>query len=102
VGTWTDDNTLVVTTIGTDERTWLNNAGDPHSNDLKVEERYHRVNRDRLELSVTIDDPKIYTKPWVARDKLPFRLMPADTDLMEMIPSASEAADYKRLMKPDP
>ena len=98
VGRWVDDNTLVVTTIGTDERTWLNNAGDPHSNDLKVEERYHRVNRDRLELTVTIDDPKIYTKPWLARDRLAFRPMPADTDLMEMIPSASEAASYKRLM----
>ena len=46
-----DDYTFVVTTVGTDERTWLNNAGDPHSNDLKVEERYHRVNRGALELS---------------------------------------------------
>jgi hypothetical protein len=98
VGKWVDDNTLVVTTIGTDPRTWLNNSGDPHSDDLKVEERYHRVNRDRLELTVTIDDPKIYTKPWVARDKLPFRLMPATTDLMEMIPSASEAAAYRKTM----
>lgn len=99
VGKWTDDHTLVVTTIGTNERTWLNNAGDPHSEDLKVTEVYHRVNRDRLELSVTIDDPNTYTKTWVARDKLPFRLMPADTDLMEMIPSASEAADYRRVMQ---
>jgi hypothetical protein len=63
-----------------------------------VEERYHRVNRDRLELTVTIDDPAIYTKPWIARDRLAFRPMPPDTDLMEMIPSASEAAQYKRLM----
>jgi hypothetical protein len=56
------------------------------------------VNRDRLELTVTIDDPKIYTKTWVARDKLPFRRMADDTDLMEMIPSASEAAQYRKTM----
>jgi len=98
VGKWIDDNTLVVTTIGTNGRTWLNNSGDPHSEDLKVEERYHRVNRNRLELTVTIEDPKIYTKTWVARDKLPFRRMSDETDLMEMIPSASEAADYRRIM----
>ena len=97
VGKWVDDNTLVVTTIGTDPRTWLNHSGDPHSDELKVEERYHRVDRDRLELTVTIDDPKFYTKTWVARDKLPFRRMADDTDLMEMIPSASEAAQYRRL-----
>jgi hypothetical protein len=56
VGRWEDDYTLVVQTIGMDERTWLDNAGNPHSFDLRVEERYRRVNMDRLELTVTIDD----------------------------------------------
>ena len=37
---------------------------------MKVEERYHRVNANTMELTVTIDDPKAYTKPWVARNKL--------------------------------
>jgi hypothetical protein len=64
---------------------------------MRVEERYHRVNQNTLELTVTIDDPKAYTKPWVARDKLRLRLLPPDTDLMEMIPSASEAAEYKKV-----
>ena len=50
-----------------------------------------------LELTVTIDDPKAYTKPWVARNKLALRLMPPDTDLMEMIPSATEAFEYKKV-----
>ena len=53
VGHWEDDYTFVVNSIGTDDRTWLDNAGSPHSNDLKVEERYHRVSRDFLELTVT-------------------------------------------------
>jgi hypothetical protein len=81
-----------------DERTWLDKAGNPHSADLRVGERYHRVSRNTLELTVTIDDPKAYTKPWLPRDKLPLRLMPPDTDLMEMIPSATETAEYKSLI----
>ena len=97
VGKWEDDTTFVVETIGLDEKTWLDNAGNPHSNDMRVEERYHRVNSNTMELTVTIDDPKTYTMPWVARDKLSLRLMPPDTDLMEMIPSATEAAEYKKV-----
>lgn len=42
--------------------------------------------------------PKAYATPWLGRDKLPLRLMPPDTDLMEMIPSATEAAEYKSLI----
>jgi hypothetical protein len=98
VGKWEDDYTFVVQTIGMDERTWLDNAGDPHSSDLRVEERYHRLNGNTLEITVTIDDPKAYTKPWVARNKLPLRLMPPETDLMEMILSATEAAEYKKIV----
>jgi hypothetical protein len=98
VGRWEDDYTFVVETVGMDERTWLDNAGNPHSDQMRVEERYHRVNQNALELTVTIDDPKTYTKPWVPRDKLPLRLLPPGTDLMEMIPSASEAAAYRKAM----
>ena len=98
VGKWEDDTTLVVQSVGTDERTWLDNAGNPHSDQLRVDERYHRVNQNTLELTVTIDDPKAYTKPYVARDKLSLRLLPPDTDLMEMIPSASEAAAYRKVV----
>lgn len=97
IGHWEDDSTFVVETVGTDERTWLDNAGNPHSDDLKVQERYHRVNRDLLELTVTLDDPKAYTKPWVARDKLQLHILPPNTDLMEMIPSASEAIRLKKI-----
>ena len=95
VGRWEDDYTFVVETVGMDERTWLNNSGHPHSTSQRVEERYHRVNQNTLELTVIIDDPKVYTKPWIARNRLPLRLMPPGTDIMEMIPSASEAQAYK-------
>jgi hypothetical protein len=96
VGHWESDDTFVVNTVGLDDRTWIDNSGSPHSTELKVEERYRRVAGNMLELTVTIDDPKVYTKPWLARNKLPLRLMPSNADLMEMIPSASEAQAYTK------
>ena len=98
VGRWVSDTEFVVNTNGTDERTWLDNAGRPHSEELMVEERFRRVSRDQLELTVTITDPVMYTKPWVALDKFPFKLMPDDFDLREMICSPSETAEYNKLL----
>ncbi|MBZ5662829.1 MAG: hypothetical protein LAO08_20710 [Acidobacteriia bacterium] len=98
VGKWEDDYTFVVQTVGMDERTWLDNAGDPHSGEMRVEERYHRVNRDTVELTVKIDDPKAYTEPWIAREKFRLKLMPATTDIAEMICAPSEAEEYKKTM----
>jgi hypothetical protein len=63
---------------------------------MRVEEIYHRVNRDRVELSMTIDDPKVYSKPWLALDNLPMRLIPANTDMPEMMCSPSELAEYNK------
>ena len=91
VGQWADDFTFVVNSNGTDERTWLDNAGNPHSDQLRVEERWHRVSKNKLELTVTIDDPKTYTRPWVALEKLPLVQIPMNVDLIEMLNSASEA-----------
>jgi hypothetical protein len=100
VGRWEDDYTFVVTSNGTDERTWLDNAGNPHSDQLRVEERWHRISEKRLELTVTLDDPKAYTRPWVALDKLQFFLIPDSVDLIEMMNVASEvqavAANYRK------
>jgi len=98
VGKWVDDYTLVVDTVGMDERTWVDRAGRPHSADLRVEERFRRLDHDHLELTVTIDDPKMYTKPWIALDKFVFELQPASFDVREMIWSPSEYERYNKLM----
>jgi hypothetical protein len=99
VGRWADDYTFVVNSNGTDERTWLDNAGNPHSDQLRVEERWHLLSDKRLELTVTLDDPKAYTRPWVAIEKLQFVRIPENVDLMEMMNAASEvqavAASFK-------
>jgi hypothetical protein len=97
-GKWVDDYTFVAETTGTDERTWLDKGGRPHSEDLRVEERFHRVNQDLLELTVIIDDPKMYTKTWVALDKFPFKRLPDDFDVREMMCSVSEYMKYNKAM----
>jgi hypothetical protein len=96
VGRWEDDYTFVVESVGMDDRTWVDNSGNPHSDQLRVEERYHRVSQNTLELTVTISDPLMYTTSWTPRNNLPLQLLPPGTDLMEMIPSASEAAAYRK------
>ena len=97
VGKWEDDYTFVVQTSGIDERTWIDRAGRPHSGDLRVEERFHRVDHDHLELTVTINDPKMYTKPWVAVDRVRFELQTRNFDVREMLCSPTDAEEYNKL-----
>jgi len=96
VGKWADDTTLVVDTIGTvgNEKIWLDETGRPASDAMHVEERFQRVNHSRLELTVTVDDPKMYTKPWVAVNKFPMRLQSPDYDVVEMMCIPSEEEQY--------
>lgn len=81
VGSWNGD-TLVVTTAGYNDRTSLDLAGHPHSDALKVTERYHRVDYGHIDLQVTFDDPKAYTRPWTLALRL--NLMP-DGELIEYV-----------------
>jgi len=56
------------------------------------------VNYGRLELTVTIDDPKMYTKPWIAMDKHPMKLEDPPRDVMEMYCSPAEMEKYNQLI----
>jgi hypothetical protein len=62
VGKWEGD-TLVVQTIGLRD-TWIDRNGSPITEAAKLTERFRRVNYGRLEIELTVDDPKAYTKPW--------------------------------------
>jgi hypothetical protein len=64
VGHWEGDTTFVVDTTGLDENTWLSGGGYPHSAEAHVQERFTRADHNNMSLSVTVDDPKIYTKPF--------------------------------------
>jgi hypothetical protein len=63
IGTWEGD-TLVVDTIGFNDKTWLDRGGHPHSDQLHVTERIRRTDPKTLQIAVTMEDPKAYTKPW--------------------------------------
>lgn len=63
VGRWEGD-TLVVDTSGFNDKTWLDANGHPHSESLRLTERFRRVDFGHLEIQITIDDPKAFTKPF--------------------------------------
>ena len=60
-GRYEGSDTLIVDTIGFNDRTWLDDVGRPHTDRLHVIERYRRVDTNRLEVTLTIDDPGAYT-----------------------------------------
>ena len=62
VGKWEGD-TLVVETIGFNGKTWLDGFGHPHSEAMKLTERFHRHDFGHMDIEIVIDDPKAYTKP---------------------------------------
>jgi hypothetical protein len=80
VGRWEGD-TFVVETAGFKEGSWLDNSGHPHTESLRTTERFRRINFGRLDLDVTIDDAKAYSRPWKS-DTIRFVLQP-DTELLE-------------------
>jgi hypothetical protein len=85
-GTWVGD-TLVVETSGFRDDGWLDVNGSPLTDAGKMTERFRRVNYGTLELELTVDDPKAYTRPWTV--KVPQRLM-ADDELIEFVCQENE------------
>jgi hypothetical protein len=81
VGKWEGD-TLVVDSSGFNDQTWLDDGGHPHSDALHVIERFRRIDFGHMELGITINDAKMYTKPWTVT--VPYNLVP-DTELIEYV-----------------
>ncbi len=81
VGHWEGD-TLVAETIGQNGKTWLDQLGHPATDALKVTERFHRVDFGHMDLTITIDDPKAYTKPWTVTEH---PVLTPDDELLEFI-----------------
>jgi hypothetical protein len=72
IGHW-EGGTLVVDTVGFNDRTWLDDAGHPHSEQLHVVEQFTRIDAMAIKYEVTIDDPGAYTRPWSAAGRLSFQ-----------------------------
>ena len=81
VGRWEGD-TLVIDVTGLDERTWFDRAGNFHSDALHVVERYTPMTADILSYEATIEDPKVYSRPWKIQMPL-YRHVEKNARLME-------------------
>jgi hypothetical protein len=81
VGRW-DGDTLVVESFGFNDRTWLDHDGHPHTEALRMTERYRRRDFGHLELEVTLSDPGAYAKPWTVAVRA--ELAP-DTEMIEWV-----------------
>jgi hypothetical protein len=99
VGRWADDYTFVVTTTGFNESAWADELGHPRSMHAKVEERYRRIDDDTLELTVTIDDPMIYTRPYLVLKQQRFIRSPRQ-EFEEQLCVPSEALEYRETFTP--
>ena len=81
IGKWEGD-TLVIDSTGFNDKTWLDRAGHPHSEDLHVVERLKKTDAKTLQIDITINDPVAYTKPWGGQ--LLYTLRP-DWNISELI-----------------
>jgi len=79
IGRWEGD-TLVVTTTGFNDRGWLDSAGHPQTESLRVTERFRRRDVGHMDFEITIDDPKVFTKPFTVKAE---RQLAPDTEVME-------------------
>lgn len=93
IGHW-DGDSFVADTVGIDENPWLDQLGHPQSSEMKVQERFTRVNGDTLNIAVNIDDPKAYTKPFEA-GHITYKLQPKQTELPEQLCIPTQAALYR-------
>jgi hypothetical protein len=64
VGRWVDDYTFVVDTTGMTPETWISRSAYPHTVEARVQERFQRTSKNDLMFSMTLDDPKLYAKPY--------------------------------------
>lgn len=100
VAKW-DGDVLDVETFGLDPRLWGDEWGMPFSENMRVRERWHRVDGDNLELTLTFTDPEMYTKPFTSETKH-FRLqkkgMP-DAELLEVIFTPMDEEDFNKTIR---
>jgi hypothetical protein len=81
IGRW-DGDTLVIDVTDHMEETWFDRAGNFHSENLRVVERYSLIDRNTIDYEVTIEDPKVFTRPWKMR-MLVYRRLEPNAQLME-------------------
>lgn len=96
VGHWEGD-TFVVETVGFNDKEWVDLYGNPRTSTTHLTERYRRLNHDTLEQQIIIDDPRVYTKPWVSPPKR-HKLEPG-WELAEWFCVLDENKDYDNVVR---
>jgi hypothetical protein len=94
IGRWEGDATLVVESTGFNDKTWLGSSGYPHSESMRVTERYRRLDLDTIAYNITVTDRKAYTRPIVSPPRI-MKLRPKD-ELVEEICVPSEEQSFAR------
>src|SRR4029077_2015828 len=79
---WWDGDTLVVETNGFRDGMWLDRSGSPITDEARLTERFRRVNYGKLEIEITVNDPKAYTAPWTATLN---HFIVLDTELLDYV-----------------
>lgn len=86
VGHW-DGDTLVVDCNGYTPRVWLDWDGHPHSEELRITERFRRIDIGHMEIRMTLDDPKGYANPWTITTR---QELMVDTEMLEFVCNENE------------
>jgi hypothetical protein len=106
VGHWEGD-TFIVESNNFDDRVWLDDDGHPYSQDMKLVERFHRVDHDTIEFTMTLTDPKAYAQPWTSGPLrliwiAPDQLKSGNSgweDIRQDVCIPSEEAKYRQLVR---
>lgn len=99
IGHWERDNTLVIESTGFNDKTWLGATGYPHSEGMRITELYQRVDRNTIVYNIRVDDPKAYTKPIIAPERM-MKLRPG-VEISELPCVWSEENSFtKRIREP--
>jgi hypothetical protein len=91
IGRWEGD-TLIITTAGFNDQGWLDSAGHPQTESLRITERLRRRDFGHMDFEITIDDPTVFTRPFTIKTE---RLLAPDTDLLEDV--CENERDQERL-----
>jgi hypothetical protein len=98
IGHW-DEDALVVESAGFNDRTWLDRGGHPHSEKLRVVERFRRVDFGHMQYQITYNDPETLTKPLTLSVAMNYR---ADTDMLENVCNENNNPDRVHLVGTEP
>ena len=96
VGKW-DGDTLIVQTLGLDERAWMDEWGTIFSGEARIEERWKRTAADKMELTITVHDPITFTKAWTSDAKV-YTLQPKE-EVLEMIFAPMDEQEFNQRIR---